>query len=342
MNVFLGPNGCGKTTVLESAYLLGTVRSFRTTKLREVIQIGKENGSIEGVGGERKDQFRVELRPRGRTLTKNHETVSGIIPYTQSFTMVALAPEHQEIIMGSGEERRRYIDFTLYTLDPAYLEIAQRYRRTLRQKQALLRADLPYPTYQDEVAPWNETLIVLGEEIRKRRREIVKELRPQVENYYQKLATQDETVGLVYQESGEALVDELTTNQENEHRAKRALVGPQRDDLEITLRGESARAIASQGEKASLLLALKLAELEKVEEARGEKAVLILDDIGVTLDRARRKELFALLSTSPHQALISTPEEEIARVANEAGALTLSRLADRSPAGFSIAWRGAA
>jgi recombinational DNA repair ATPase RecF len=100
--------------------------------------------------------------------------------------------------------------------------------------------------------------------------------------------------------------------------------------------------VGSQGEKASLLLALKLTELEVVEGVRDEKAVLILDDIGVTLDRERRKRLFELLAASPHQALISTPEDEIARVANDAGGRTLTRSEHRSPAGFSIACWGAA
>jgi DNA replication and repair protein RecF len=245
-------------------------------------------------------------------------------------------------VTGSGEERRRYLDYTLFTLDPSYLEIAQQYRRALRQKQALLRADLPRAAYEDQVIPWDEKLVTLGEEIRFRRRKLVRRLHPLVNEAYKKLARDSRELEIVYLESEAPLRDEILARRTTEYAAQRTLCGPQRDDLDIRFDGQPAAVVASQGEKASLLLALKLAELEILENARGERAILILDDIGVTLDRERRGRLFSLLAESPHQALVSTPEEEIADTARRAGALVLSRFAANAPGGFSVAQWGAA
>ena len=342
MNVFLGPNGNGKTTILEAAYLLGTTRSFRTTRLGEMIRLGTERGIVEGEGGDPKSTYRVEIEPTRRTLSRDGRESSSSVSFTRDFTMVALAPEHQQIVTGPGEDRRRYLDFTLFTLDSAYLGIAQDYRRALRHKQALLRAELPYAAYEDQASPWDRKIAELGEEIRTRRRKLTERLAPRAQELYRHLAGEAADVGAMYRGGEIPLAEELEGKRRNEHGAKRTLCGPQRDDLGLTLGGQPVAVVASQGEKASILLALKLTELEIVEAVRGEKAVLILDDIGVTLDRERRTRLFEHLAASPHQALISTPEEEIAKVANDAGGRTLTRSERCSRAGFSIARWGAA
>ncbi len=337
MSVLLGPNGNGKTTILEAAYLLGTARSFRTTKLRELIRVGAESGVVEGRAGEPAHALQVEIEPTRRRLLRDGREISGMPQFVREMTMVALAPEHQQIVIGAGDERRRYLDFTLFTLNPEYLTIAQQYR-----KQALFRSELPFPVYEDRVSPWDEKIAELGEDIRFRRRKLIRELRPQVRRFFDHLTSGEGEPEISYIESPEALGEELKKKRRAEHAARRALFGPHRDDLEIRLNRQPARAVASQGEKSSLLLSLKLAELEIGERTRGEGAVLILDDIGVTLDHKRRKRLFDQLAESPHQALISTPEEEIAEVACAAGGRVLTRVEERSPRGFSVARWGVA
>jgi DNA replication and repair protein RecF len=342
INVLLGPNGCGKTTILEGAYALGTARSFRTTRLRELIRIGSERAWVEGMAGDPSQTLRIEFDETKRRLIRNGREVSGIVRFARELRIVALAPEHLAILTGAAEERRRYLDFTLFTLDPGFLEIAQQYRRATRHKQALLRSELPFAVYEDRVLPWDEKLAELGEEIRGRRRWLVRELAPSVREEYRHLSSGAGEAEISYVESDRPLGEELKEKRRTEHSAARALCGPHRDDLEIRLQQQPAAMVASQGEKSSLLLSLKLAEIEIVERVRQERPILILDDIGVTLDRERRKRVFDRLSENPHQALISTPEEEIARIANDAGGRTLTGFAERSPAGFSIAWRGAA
>lgn len=342
MSVFLGPNGNGKTTILEAAYLLGTARSFRTAKLRELIREGAESGVVEGRVGEPSHTLQVEIEPSRRRLLRDGREISGMPQFVREMTMVALAPEHQQIVLGAGDERRRYLDFTLFTLNPEYLTIAQQYRKAVRQKQALLRSELPLSMYEDQVSPWDEKIAEHGEDIRFRRRKLTRELQPAVLRFFDHLTSGEGEPEISYTESPEPLGEELKAKRRAEHAARRALFGPHRDDLKIQLNRQPAHAVASQGEKSSLLLSLKLAELEIVERARGEGAVLILDDIGVTLDHKRRKRLFEQLAESQHQALVSTPEEEIAEVARASGGRVLTRVEERSPRGFSVARWGAA
>ncbi|MFH1262438.1 MAG: DNA replication and repair protein RecF [Pseudomonadota bacterium] len=338
---FFGPNGSGKTTVLEAACLLGTTRSFRTTKLRDLIRTGEEAGVVEGVVGDPEHTVRIELDAAGRTLRRDGREVSSSA-LAPEFRVVALAPEHQQIIVGVAEERRRYLDYTLFSRDPGYLGIAQQYRRAIRHKQALLRDRLPFAVYENRVAPWDEKIAELGTTIRDCRAALVRELGTRVRRLYQELSAGTGEVALLIPEPREPLLPQLSAQRRTEHAAGRALCGPHRDDLEMQLNGQAAARIASQGEKASFLLALKLAELEILEPVGGDKPALILDDLGVTLDQERRKRLFEKLAETPHQTLISTPEEGVAKLVDAAGGSVLTRSERRSPRGFSIAWRSAA
>jgi DNA replication and repair protein RecF len=144
-------------------------------------------------------------------------------------------------------------------------------------------------------------------------------------------------VKLSYDEPKETLIDEMEKKGRVEHTVGRVLCGPHRDDISILLNGADAALTASQGERASILLALKLTEIEWIESNHGIDPILILDDLGATLDDARRGLLFDLLRERKNQALISTVEKGVHEKVYAAGGRALSRVDEDSFLGFSVA-----
>jgi DNA replication and repair protein RecF len=335
--VLFGANGEGKTTILEAIATLATLRSFRTPRLSNLLKSGSEEGRITGGFSEPDQERTIELRPGGRTLKHNDKAVRRASAFIDGFRVVALAPEHLEILGGGAEDRRRFLDRLEFSLDPLFLDISQRYHRALHQKQALLRSHLPFSTFSDEVAPWNQELVAYAREIRRRRRVLVETLRPLVTLETGILAPEGGAVDLKYQEPDSPMEDELAAKSAAEHRTARTLSGPHRDDLKISLRGEEAGRVASQGERASILLGLKLAELSLIERQTEETPTLLLDDLGATLDAARRARLLSHLSDRSRRGLLTTADDGVLRAATEAGARAFRKKTEPKKGGFSIA-----
>jgi DNA replication and repair protein RecF len=250
--------------------------------------------------------------------------------------MVVLAPEHAKILTGGGEERRTYIDQFIFSITPEYLTIAQKYKRALRQKQALLRQSLPQGVFLDHVAPWNQELVLYGELMRMERRKLVGKIFPIVTEHYQKLSGSSSDVRMSYYESQKPLSEELTAMAIAEHRAARALCGPHRDDLKVELHAHTMSA-ASQGERGSMLLALKLAEIQTLHSHHKKDPILLLDDVGATLDGERRSRLFSFIQETQGQTLISSAEKEVIEMVRASGGRILRRVDENSLLGFSIA-----
>ncbi len=268
----------------------------------------------------------MEIHPRKRTLERDGKQAT-TQAFTQGVSVVALAPEHRELLFGRPQSRRDYLDRILFSIDPTYLSIAQSYRRALSHKQAILHSDLPSEVYFDHVAPWNEALVRAGEEIRRRRSELASELQRLVAHWHQEIASSELTSALSYHWNEEDLNEALKEKGKLEHSIGRTLVGPHRDQLLIQLNGRPVSEVASQGEGASILLALKMAEIERIN--RETPPILLFDDIGATLDPPRRERLFERI-TRTHQAIFTTPDPAIAEAAAEKGAKILRRSDERS------------
>jgi DNA replication and repair protein RecF len=342
MALLFGENGAGKTTVLEALSYLSTTRSFRSVRASRMIQEGAESGGISADFGGGAGVRSVELRVGGRTLYRDGRHIRSAGEFVAGFPTVVLAPEHQRLVDGAGEERRRFLDRILFNLEPAYLETVRRYARAVRQKQALLRERIPWGGFENRVGPWNEELAVYGEEIRIRRRALTGRLAGRLREEHVRLAPRGGEAEISYDEPQEPLAEGLSRALKKEHAAARALVGPHRDDLAILLRGLPVAEVGSQGERSSVLMALKLAELAEIEEGVGAPPHLLLDDLGATLDAERRSHLLRLLAAGGYGALLTTADESVRGTAEAAGARVYLKKIEPLPGGFSIATWGAA
>lgn len=322
INVLFGPNGAGKTTLLESMYVVATTRSYRASKLFDLVSHEHLMGEIQAETKDL-DTLKVEVQRTKHIFTKNGSRVSRTSQFLHSIRVVVLAPEHQELISGSAEKRRLFVDHLLCQKNPLLLDLFKTYRKTLKQKQALLRHNVSFTQYKDLVEPWNEKLVESGERIRAERKNLLESLVPLIQEEYGYISQNTDFASWIYKEHESSMVEGLEQLGFQEHRIRRALVGPHRDDLQILLRNQSAAHTASQGERASLLLAIKFSEMTFL--ATPTFPTLLLDDVGVTLDQDRRKCLFERLEKLQPQTIITTPDAGILANAKSLNATVLTR-----------------
>ena len=316
INVLFGPNGAGKTTILEALCVLSTTKSYRANRLFDLVSHNLPHGEIIGETSDL-NTLKVEIYPRKHSFYKNGDRITRTSQFLHGTRITVLAPEHLHLISGSGEKRRQFLDHLLTQKHPILMDLFKINRKTLKQKQALLKQNLPFSVYQEQVEPWNHNLIETGEEIRKHRKQLLQEVLPEVGLEYREISQTKDQIGLIYRQREEDLAQGLTQLAFQEHRIKRVLVGAHRDDFDIHLRGQHAHTIASQGERASVLLALKFAEMEYLTDEN--MPVMLLDDVGVTLDDDRRKHLFERLEKLAPQTLMTTPNHSIVENARGIG-----------------------
>lgn len=215
-----------------------------------------------------------------------------------------MAPEHFQIVQGSRKERLSYIDFILAQLDPFYFDILKDHQKVLQQKKALWNLNLSKNTFLDQSWVWQEKHENLSNQIREKRQTLLQKIAPLFIHTYQEISQKKIETKMTYQiKTEEKDRIKLLTS---EFYSQRILSGAHMDEVEISLDESRARSHASHGEKATLLLALKFAELDLLFEAKQGKVVFLLDDVGTTLDQVRRKQLFSKVSQTKCQSLVST------------------------------------
>ena len=322
LSVLHGDNGQGKTNVLEAAFYLAALRSFRTSHNEDLIRRGDPAGrarlraDVTHRGLERR--FEIELRPKGRVARLDGKLVRGAAAALGAVSVVLFVPEDLLLPRAAPAARRRFLDLAVFNIERGYFEEAGAFQKVLKSRNALLRRGLPDPAlgeaYEDELARTGARVVM-------RRRAIVRDLAPRLAEHFRALHS-DLPVSLRYASDPE--VEAATTEAAVADSLRRGLAarralderrrftgfGPQADDLEIELGGTLARRHASQGQLRSLVLALKLAELTNVEARLGDPPVLLLDDVPSELDPVRRALLFGVIARLNCQTLISVTERE--------------------------------
>ncbi len=348
VSVLVGPNGVGKTNLLEAIGYLATLGSHRVGQDAALIRAGAASAVIRGAvqRAGRRLLVDVELRPgsgvRGRVNgapVPRARDLLGVVRAT------VFAPEDLGLVRGDPEERRRFLDTLATQRLPRYHGSRQDYDRVLRQRNTLLRSAggrLP-PSALATLEVWDEKLASAGAEIWSERLRLVAALTPRVELAYQHLAGRDDLVDVAYVSSvagnvgldpdlaklAQALRERLVADRAREVERGITLSGPHRDDLALALRGLPARTHASHGEAWSLALALRLGSHRLLAE-EGEEPVLLMDDVFAELDRQRRDRV-AEAAVAAEQTIVTAavaeelpPELDAAVFHVEPGSVQLS------------------
>ena len=307
----LGPNGVGKSNLLEAVSYLALLESFRGAPTEAMILNGAAQGVVRGqvIDDQREQLIEAELLRNGRNrVLVNKQRISRNSDLTTAFRVSVFSPDDLEMVKGGPAGRRNYLDQVLVTLDPKHHSIRAEFDKALRQRNALLKQ---CRGRLDDAAKftlevWDTKLIQSGEQLAEMREHLVDQLEPLVRQAYTDVASDRAATSLKYEapwrKSG--LEAALHAARDDEIRRGVTLVGPHRDDLYLELNAMAARTHASQGEQRSVALSLRLAAHRLVLLVSGSAPVLLLDDVFSELDPLRSA---ALLRSLPEgQTLLST------------------------------------
>ena len=310
----IGPNGVGKTNVLEAIAWLATMQSFRGSPTNAVV---RESTAVARVRGELQRDLRVttidaELAVRGQgRIAVNGKRLARSRDLLGHLRVTVFSPDDLQLIKGGPSERRSFIDQLLVALDARNDTRLSEFERLLRHRNALLRQSGGRldATARHSLTVWNDKLAPAADAVGALRRAAVEQLTPMVVEAYRDIAAAGTAVALDYNAPwmDEGMAAALATAEHDDVRRSSTTVGPHRDEIEMTLEGLPARTQASQGEQRSLALALRLAQHRLVGRETGTLPLLLLDDVLSELDRTRAGALIAHLPAG--QAFMSSAVE---------------------------------
>ncbi|MBS7401441.1 MAG: DNA replication/repair protein RecF [Eubacteriales bacterium] len=304
VNVLVGPNGQGKTNLLEAIYLSCVGRGWRTSRDNEMVQFGKDNALVQVTAVKKFGAVDIAIQ-LGTGLKKsiaiNRVPIAKVAELMGQINCIFFSPDELKLVKEAPADRRRFINIDLSQIDKTYFYALARYNKILQQRNAYLK-DNSDPR---ELAIWDGQLVKQGKIIIAKRQEFIQKLTPYVEAKHKELTGGQEKISLTYETCAD-LEKELLAARERDLRLRTTTVGPHRDDLAITINGQDVRVFGSQGQQRTVALSIKLAELDLFTKLTGERPILLLDDVFSELDSSRRTRL--LIAIANTQAIITATD----------------------------------
>lgn len=313
VNIVVGPNASGKTNLLEAVLVLARGQSYRA-KDNELVKFGRPWGRIDAdlaEGGKR--TVKIIIEPEANKTYELDGKVFKRLSLQHSLPVVLFEPNHLQLLGGSPERRRDYLDDLIEQTTPGYGTIRRQYRRALAQRNSLLKQT--HSATPSQVFPWDVRLSQLAGQIVRARFFIVDEINNEITKLYKKISGTKTVVTANYQnrwpvESYESqMLKKLEASFADDKLRGFTSVGPHREDLEVSFDGRPAQNTASRGEARTAVLALKIIELKIIEAARAKTPLLLLDDVFSELDGRRRHALTDYLA--PYQTFITTTDADL-------------------------------
>ncbi|OGD57081.1 hypothetical protein A2V71_02265 [Candidatus Berkelbacteria bacterium RBG_13_40_8] len=308
INIFIGPNGIGKTNILEAIWFLASGRTWRTNHDDEVIEWGKDFAKISAQITRDSKNIVLELILQDKKTFKINSVKKHLIEILGRLPAVIFSPEAIQMIDGAPALRRRFLDILLCQIDKKFTLCLLDYNKILKGRNRLL-GDIKFgKSKEDELEFWDEKLVTLGNFLVKKRKEAIKFINESLTGVYQEISGKSETLSIRYKGTieEEKFGEYLIANREREIEQSATLFGPHRDDFVILLNGKDIASFGSRGEFRSATLALKILELRYLTEEKGEKPILLLDDIFSELDKKRRMHLAKIVENQ--QTIITTTD----------------------------------
>ncbi len=292
-----GPNASGKTNLLDAIYYLCFTKSYFSRPDSQSTHQGLQGWRIEGQLTNASEQTKLIciLRENNRKeFSINDEDYKRFSLHIGRFPCVMIAPDDVQLITGGSEERRKFLDTLLSQLNTSYLQYLIDYNKILQQRNSVLKAAAEHNRLDDALLEiLEEQLIEKGQQLFYWRNDFLKDFLPLVEQQYRDIAQKNDAVQLIYdsQLSNIEFKQLLKDNRSRDLYLQRTGSGIHKDDLAILMDGNSFKSRASQGQRKSLLFALKMAEYLILKQYKGFAPVLLLDDVFEKLDIERMHNL---------------------------------------------------
>lgn len=317
LTVIVGPNGHGKTNLLEALGFAAGLGSFRGASEAALIRDGAPAAVIRCSGlldGDREILVEAELaRARPNRVRVNRQAVARRRDLLGMLTATAFSPADLELVKGEPAIRRRWMDDALAMVRPSWGALRSELDRILRQRNMLLRQ--AHGRAEGDVAitldVWDAKMAAVGDELRVRRRDLLAAMEPEIRRHYGHISHGQDDISVTYRSSwnDDSLAVALAGARSEDLKRSTSTVGPHRDDIVLAVGDLPARSHASQGEQRSLALALRLAVDAEVRKHRGVQTVFLLDDVFSELDAGRAAALLETLP--PGQRILTTASSEL-------------------------------
>lgn len=327
--ILLGNNAQGKSNLLEAIELLATLKSHRTRRDQDLILEGEKSSQItanvERIYGQ--SELSITLRSSGkRSLMLNHEKLHRHLEFLGHINAVEFSCLDLDLVRGSPEIRRIWLDTLLIQLEPIYAHIINQYHKILRQRNSLLKIIRKqfndskksdnFTTTISQLKLWDEQLAEAGTRVTRRRNRVIQRLVPLAQKWHKSISGKAELLDINYlsnitienedhQTIQQRFLEKIEQRSIIERNLATTVVGPHRDDVEFNINKNQAKFYGSQGQQRTLVLAIKLAELQLIEDVIGEPPLLLLDDVLAELDHNRQKQLLEAIQ-GKFQTLITT------------------------------------
>jgi DNA replication and repair protein RecF len=316
--ILLGNNAQGKSNLLEAIELLSSLKSHRTSKDSDLVFNHRVYAQIKALVKRKFAEVQLNLRipiKGKRELIVNQEKLKKNIDFLGIINSVLFSSLDLDLVRGSPEYRRNWVDDLLVQLEPIYTYINKEYNHILKQRNSLLKQvkkqgctsydSLPQST-KLQLSLWDDKLAENGARVTRRRARVLRRLEPLAKFWHSQISHKTEKLQIVYQPNVPWQEDhpemvKMTLKKKLEQQINweinlgTTIIGPHRDEIEFKINETLAKGYGSQGQQRTLVLALKLAELQLIEQVIGEPPLLLLDDVLAELDLQRQRQLLESL-----------------------------------------------
>lgn len=330
-----GRNGAGKTNLLDAIHYLCFTKSYFSRSDALNVKHGQQGFRLEGhltLNGKPEKAVCILRETGKKEFSLNDEAYTRFSKHIGHYPCVVIAPDDVELIIGGSEERRKFVDTILSQLDPAYLQALIHYNKILQQRNSFLRSlNEGFGRDLSVLDVLDEQLTKEGDLVFRTRERFLQLFLPIAARLYQEISRQEEPIELVYDselhQSG--LGELLRITRQKDMVVQRTSAGIHRDDLQFYLGAQTFKSIASQGQRKSLLFALKLAEMQILKKEKGFSPILLLDDVFEKLDEERISNLLASVCGDEETQIFITDtncrrlEESMQKIGHDVQLITL-------------------